>query len=311
MNLHVRLRTFDLLNLGYFAIVSLLVTIFHTKVHMWYAFPAAFALATIVIVALVAAYDAQPDHRIVAFFRWSYPLFASILIYSSIQSYVLVLRGHYLDAGMDTWEQHAFGGHPNLFLDRVVSRPLTEVLYACYFGFYLFFLIPPIALYAKRRYADLERYVFVLMTALYVCYLGFLFVPLAGPQASLAGQFDPGTLTGYVIVPMQKFIMAEGDPLGACFPSAHVAGAWAAMFAIRDLFGRRVFRRVFPFAVGLTVAVVYTRYHYLSDAIAGFAVAVTCFAVVHSRGWRLVSRPAEQPATVEVTDGLAVQEPQM
>ncbi len=289
------LRRFDVLSLGYFTIVSLIVTIFHSKVDKWYEFPAGFAVAAIVVYALAVAHDAHPDHRIITFLRWAYPLMLSVVLYSSIGRYVLVLRGHFVDAGMNAWEQRAFGGHPNLVIDRIASPPLTEFLYACYFGFYLFFLIPPVYLFAKRRYADLERYVFTLMSALYVCYLGFLVVPLAGPNASLAGSFRPAALTGYVIVPLQKFIQAKGDPSGACFPSAHIAGAWAAMCAIWCIFGRRVFWRLFPFAVGLTVAVVYTRYHYLTDVLGGLAVAAAVFAAIHADNWRLVTGV---PATV-------------
>ena len=160
------LHRFDLLSLGYFTIVSLLVTIYHSKVDNWYEFPAGFAVAAIVVYALAVVHDARPDHRIVAFARWAYPLVLSVVIYGSIDRYVLVLRGHFVDAGMNAWEQRAFGGHPNLVIDRIASRPLTEALYACYFGFYLFFLIPPVYLFVKERYIDLERYVFALMAAL-------------------------------------------------------------------------------------------------------------------------------------------------
>ncbi|HEY2792498.1 MAG TPA: phosphatase PAP2 family protein [Micromonosporaceae bacterium] len=295
----LHLRPFDVLTLGYLTVVAALVTIFHSKVHNWYAYPLAFAVGAVLVCVLAATYHRRPDVRVLAFFRWSYPLFFSLVLYPAIGPYVLILRGHFLDGGMNAWEQRAFGGHPNLVLDRIASPPLTEVLYACYFGFYLFFLVPPLALFVRRRYADLERYVFTLMAALYVCYLGFLVVPLAGPGASLAGQFHPATLTGYVIVPVQKFIMANGDPAGACFPSAHVAGAWAAMLAIRRVFGRRVFWIVFPIAVGLTVAVVYTRYHYLSDALAGLVVAVVVFSLVQARNWRMVEPPAPMSPAVD------------
>jgi membrane-associated phospholipid phosphatase len=293
------LRRYDLLSLGYFAVISAVVTIFHNRVHDWYAFPAAYAIAAIIVWALATVHQARPDDRIITFARWAYPLMLSIVVYGSIDRYVLVFRGHFLDAGMNGWEQHVFGGHPNVMLDRIVSPPLTEFLYACYFGFYLFFLIPPVYLFARRRYADLERYVFALLSALYVCYLGFLVAPLAGPGTSLAGRFQPAELTGYVIVPLQKFIQAKGDPIGACFPSAHVAGAWTAMFAIWCIFGRKVFWRLFPFAVGLTVAVVYTRYHYLSDAIAGFLLAVAVFTLVRRSNWHLVAGPQPQPVPVE------------
>jgi hypothetical protein len=299
-----RLRPLDLMTIGYLAVVSALILIFHNRVHDWYAFPLAFAAAALLVIGIVAAHERWPESRSIALARYAYPLAFSPVLYTVIDRYVLVLRGHFLDAGMNTWEQLAFGGHPNVAIGHLVSPPLTEAVYICYFGFYLFFIVPPALLFRARRDADLERYVFALMAALYVCYLGFLLVPLAGPEASLAGQLRPTELTGYVVVPLQRFIMAHGDPAGACFPSAHVAGAWTALFAIRALMGRRAFRWVLPFTVGLTIAVVYTRYHYLSDAFAGAAVAAVVFPLVARHGWRLVSgmsRAASQsdPSTID------------
>lgn len=286
-----RLRPLDLLTLGYFAVVSLLVTVFRGQVRGWYAFPLLFAIGALVIVGLVRAHEAHPDNRLIALLRYAYPLLFSPFVYGAIGQYVLVLRGHFLDAGMNSFEARLYGGPPSEWLGRLVSPPLTETLFACYFGFYLFFLVPPLLLFRRRRDADLERYVLALVTALYLCYLGFLLVPLRGPEYSLAGSLHPDTLTGYVIVPLQRFLMAHGDPSGACFPSAHVAGAWASVLTIRELWGRRAFLAVLVPTIGLTVAVVYTRYHYLTDAFGGLVIALV--AAVVARRLMPVPVPAD------------------
>jgi membrane-associated phospholipid phosphatase len=280
-------RPMDTLTLGYFAVISLLVVIFHNQVRSWYGFPLVFAIGTLVALTLIRAHARYPGNRVVALLRYTYPLVFSPFVYGSIGQYVLVFRGHFVDAGMNDFEARVYGGHPTEWLGHVVSRPLTELLYVCYFGFYLFFLIPPLVLFGARRDVDIERYVTPLLTALYVCYLGFLVVPLLGPGESLAGSLRPATLDGYVLVPLQRFLMAHGDPLGACFPSAHVAGAWAGLFAIRRLWGRRALRVALVPTIGLTIAVVYTRYHYLTDAIGGFAVAIGAFVLAS----RLLAEP--------------------
>lgn len=289
----LKLRPLDIVTFGYFAVVSVLVIGFHDHVRHWYAYPLAFAATVAAACAVIAAHERRPASRSLALLRYAYPLIASPFVYGSIGGYVLVLRGHFLDASMNRFEARIYGGHPTLAIAHVVSRPLTEVLYVCYFGYYLFFLVPPLVLCQRLRDRDLERYVLTLATALYVCYLGFLIVPLRGPEYSLAGSLDPQTLTGYVVVPLQKFLMAHGDPPGACLPSAHVAGAWAALLAIRALntgrwLGISVFGWLLAPTVGLTVAVVYTRYHYLTDAICGLAVA---FAVVAAIGYATRRRP--------------------
>jgi len=308
----MRLRPIDVITFGYFAIVSLLVVAFHRRVDHWYAYPLAFAGGAAAAIALIAVHHRRPTLRIVALLRYVYPLIASPFVYGSIGGYVLILRGHYLDAGMNTFETRVYGGHPTLALQHLTSPPLTELLYACYFGFYLFFVVPPLVLFFRRgsdivdQHRDLERYVVTLITALYVCYLGFLFVPLLGPEYSLAGTLHPTVLRGYVVVPVQQFLMAHGDPLGACFPSAHVAGAWAGLLAIRRVLGRRAFGWLLVPTIGLTVAVVYTRYHYLTDAFGGLAVAFAVVAVVHAASSRRLVRPrAATPGAVDEAPAVA------
>jgi len=287
----MKLRPLDAITFGYFAVVSLLVVTFHDRVRHWYAYPLAFAATAAAACALIAAHQRHPASRALALLRYAYPLVASPFVYGSIGGYVLVLRGHFVDAGMNAFEARVYGGHPTLALQHIVARPLTELLYACYFGFYLFFVIPPLILFLRRRDSDLERYVVTLSASLYVCYLGFLVVPLLGPEYSLAGSLHPADLRGYIVVPVQKFLMAHGDPNGACLPSAHVAGAWAGLLGIRRAFGRRAFGWLLVPTIGLTVAVVYTRYHYLTDAVAGLLVAIAVVAAVRF----VATRPAAEP----------------
>jgi len=111
-----------------------------------------------------------------------------------------------------------------------------------------------------------------------------------------AGTLDPFA-TGLLLVlvgratRVQRFLMAHGDPSGACFPSAHVAGAWASVLTIRELWGRRAFLAVLVPTIGLTVAVVYTRYHYLTDAFGGLVIALV--AAVVARRLMPVPVPAD------------------
>ena len=58
------------------------------------------------------------------------------------------------------------------------------------------------------------------------------------------------------------------------FPSAHVSGAFGAAFAIRHVLADKpwIWRGLMTYAVLIAVATVYGRYHYVVDAVAGFAV---------------------------------------
>jgi membrane-associated phospholipid phosphatase len=166
---------------------------------------------------------------------------------------------------------------------------------AVYFSYYFYLILPPLILFFGRRYVELNFYVFFITFTFYAAYLGFLAVPVAGPVHALASEFTLPQLTGYVFTPLQSLLM-QLDPKGTCFPSSHVAVSWVALFCLRRIFGKRWFWLIFPFTVSLTISVVYNRYHYLADALAGLATAWICYQLA----WRLY--PARKAGALVISD---------
>ncbi len=266
--------------LGYLAVAATLVAAGHDRVPHWWAYLLAYTAMAAAVLLLIAAQARRPDVTALSVLRTAYPVVLAPLAYSLVGPTVLVVHGRYLDTAMNAFEAAVWGSHPSLWLDGLVRRPLTELLYAAYMSYYLYIVVPPVLLILRRRLDALERLVTTVSAAVYTCYLGFLVLPVRGPVHSLAGQLDPPVLTGYVLAPAQQFLMAHADPAGTCFPSAHVAGAWAAVLAIRRVWGRAAFRRLLLPTVLLTVSVVYTRYHYTADVAAGLVVALAADALV-------------------------------
>lgn len=285
----------DVIVLGYLAVVAVLVAAGHDHVAHWWAHVLAYLAMAAAVLALIAAHTRRPDVPALAVLRMVYPVVLAPLAYSLTGPTVLAVRGGYRDAGMTAFDAAVWGGQPSLWLDGLVSRPLTELMYAAYMSYYLYIVVPPLLLITQRRRAALERLVTTVGAAVYTCYLGFLVLPVLGPGRSLAGQFDPPELTGYVLAPAQQWLMAHADPAGTCFPSAHVAGAWAVVLAARRIWGQAVFRHLLLPTVLLTVSVVYTRYHYVADVAAGLVVALAADALVSrtlrvSDGWAAAPR---------------------
>ncbi|MCP2167504.1 PAP2 superfamily protein [Goodfellowiella coeruleoviolacea] len=275
-----------MLTLLYLTVVSLLVVAFHGRVADWGWLVCSLGLFA-VSVLVVAVWEGRcPTRPWVVLFHLVYPLLVVPLLYPMVQRYVLVLWGRFLDSEMISVEWVVFGAQPNLLFDRIASRPLNEIMMACYSAYYPLLVVPPLLLVVRRRWRELELFVCLLLAALYVCYLGFVVVPLRGPVVALAEVFAQPSLSGYVVVPAQQFVMAHADPAGACFPSSHVAAAWVVLLVLRRIHGWRVVAALVPVVVGLTVAVVYTRYHYVADALAGLVVAGLCYGV----GGRLWAR---------------------
>jgi membrane-associated phospholipid phosphatase len=108
----------------------------------------------------------------------------------------------------------------------------------------------------------------------------FLLLPVAPPRL-LPGE-------GFVdAVALAGFGTTHGGPVPAdqygALPSLHLAWAvWATVIAMRMLASSRYRRLCWLYPVLVTVGVVVTGNHYLLDAVAGTAVAVTALALVHS-----------------------------
>ncbi|MFD5935358.1 phosphatase PAP2 family protein [Streptomyces sp. NPDC060333] len=210
------------------------------------------------------------------------PLACAALLFHPSGAQSLALHGCLLDAEMLAAERRVLRQPFNLVLDTVASRPLNEALTACYSSFYLYFLVPPAYLTAQGRDRDLERYVLAFCLAQYTCYLGFAALPLAGPVTALQGAFCTPQLRGYLLTPAQQWLTEHADPPGTCFPSSHVAGAWAATLAARRAVPRSAARAMTALTCALTCSVVYCRYHYIVDALAGVLVAhLAYYAATH------------------------------
>ncbi|MEV0612120.1 phosphatase PAP2 family protein [Nonomuraea sp. NPDC050404] len=248
------------------------------------ALMAGYALGTLLLLGLAHAHRRFPGSRAVSLVRFAGPLLLLPFAYNAAAGTVLALHGRYVDDGVRAFEQALFGFSPNLAVGAIAVPPLTELLTFCYFCYYGCFFLP-IILYVRGRRPLAERYLFAVMAALLTCYVGFIAVPLAGPAA---GEFAGERPAGYVITALQNHIMTTFDPPGACFPSAHVAGAWITLLCLRRHVSEIARRLLWALTAGLTVAVVYDWYHYLSDVVAGLAVALAVYAVTK----RFAARPA-------------------
>ncbi|UBU17976.1 phosphatase PAP2 family protein [Nonomuraea gerenzanensis] len=240
---------------------------------------AGYAGAAVFLLALAEAERRLPVSKVVRFLRFSGPFLVLPLAYSAAARASRVVHGRYLDGDLHAWETTLLGFAPNPALTAAIGSPLmTEVLTFCYFSFYGCFLVPAI-LYAWGRVALAERYVFAALAVFLPSYLGFIAIPLIGPALALPESFAAHGPSGHAITALQNEIMAAFDPPGACFPSTHVAGAWITLLCLRRHVPRSVGAMLWVLTAGLTVAVVYDWYHYLSDAAAGLAVALLVHAV--------------------------------
>jgi len=94
-----------------------------------------------------------------------------------------------------------------------------------------------------------------------------LFFPIESPWFAMAGSWHH-ELAGGPFTATINFIEHYGRVRGAAFPSAHVAGAFAALWSAWR-HRRWLFWILLPLVLCMCLSTVYGRYHYVADVFAG------------------------------------------
>jgi membrane-associated phospholipid phosphatase len=180
---------------------------------------------------------------------------------------------HSLEASWVTWDRVVLRGGATAVIESIgpVIPSILEISYA------LVYALAPFALamlYVYRRREKADQFLFVFAVAVLLCYAQFPFWPSEPPRVVFLGEDLPFYET--VFRRFNLWMLGNYGIHTSVFPSAHVAGAFAAAFgAMRVLPERRwVSRFLLVIASLIAIATVYGRYHYLSDAVAGLLVAL-------------------------------------
>jgi membrane-associated phospholipid phosphatase len=160
------------------------------------------------------------------------------------------------------------------------GRPdwLTDAASIAYAGYYFLPVAVALALWMAKRSEEFDRFVFSLSVVLLASYAAYFIAPAAGPrvpdeiaQAELGG--------GPASSLLRAFLRAvERNQLDA-FPSGHTAVSLAFLALAWPAFPR--LRAFFSLAVAAIIfSTVYLSIHYLTDVIAGAALALAVLPAV-------------------------------
>lgn len=196
------------------------------------------------------------------------------------------------DATLAAVDRFLFVGNDPLdLLQRLVSRPLSEWLSACYTFYLPLFPLVLGWMYAKPGRLPFRETTFALTTTLAVGYVLYVIVPAKGPL--FMKKFDV-SLDLYYVGWLKEQLMDRTRVPRDCFPSLHT-GASLVLLWSTFRHARRLFWVLAPIVASIPIACVYLRYHYVIDVLAAFAlVAGVAWATK-----RLASRGAfEEPVAL-------------
>ena len=162
---------------------------------------------------------------------------------------------------------------PELALDRLI--PVVPAWSLVYGALYAFLILLPVLALQQRDL--IRRAVWAYLTVWIVSYVIFLLYPTAAPR--------PENVVGDGFGVWGLNALYGADPPYNCFPSIHVAHSFVSALALYRVHrGLGVFSTVC--AALVAISTLFTKQHYVADAIGGIALAFAAYRIFlhgHSR----------------------------
>ena len=226
--------------------------------------------------------------------------------------------GQSFDPQLIALEQWIFGFQPSLEWSRAWPWPwLLELMQFAYFSYYFFGLITLILIWTTARRSTERNWALSavltrdLSAVMLSCYVWFIVFPVWGPKyfdfLGIAGPVASEGLRGWIFTDIMGWVHANGALHGAAFPSSHVAGSLACWWWGWRLAHRHRWWYTALWGL-LSLSIVYCRYHYVVDLVAGIAWGALVLWVTH----RLLPMPVDglrRPPVTNVPPVSSVQAP--
>jgi membrane-associated phospholipid phosphatase len=231
---------------------------------------------------VVLARCGEPRSRTLALMRELYPLLCLALFWSELGVRYSWVNTNANDALVARLELLLFGFQPSVAgIGIVLPGWLDEAVSAWYASYYVLLIGIPLLLIAGTRgrgeawtprLPSVRDLVFRMTLTYLVCFTIYVFFPVAGPREFFA-QIHAEPSLGW-FGSMNESIRDAGDSLGTAFPSSHVAGSITLAWIAWRSCPRVVAWSSAVIALGMSLAVVYTRNHFALDALAAVALAI-------------------------------------
>lgn len=261
----------DIIFLVYIGLVGILILFFHERIRLW---PFLAVLHLVILVGcleIVRLGEKYPKNRLFWFMRTTYSLFLMLFCWRELSLTVLMFFDSFWATDfLIRLDQALFGVHPTLWLEKLHSPWIHELMsffYTFYFGF--FFLIPAYFFF-RKKYEATFAVISIISFIYYGNYLFFYLLPAVGPHHSPAlAAPHPDQMSGFLFSALNSMLQNSAGVRGAAFPSSHVAGALGWILA-SGRYSRRLGWGLSPIVPGVGLATVYLGLHHAVDPIVGY-----------------------------------------
>ncbi len=222
------------------------------------------------------------------------PILPLLLVFDNLGPFIVGTSSVDFDPFLVAADRFLFlGSDPTRLLEPFMSSLLLEILTVCYALYYFHPIVLGALLWkddlrGPGRAARFPAYVFGMLLVFYVSYAGYFFAPAIGPRFTVphAGPLPRGTVAQAIDGTLDRLETSRHN----CFPSGHTMVTVAVLVEAARR-SRKTFLGFLPFALGLFLATVAGRYHYVVDVLAGVFLAVVVGGAARALARRFPQEP--------------------
>jgi membrane-associated phospholipid phosphatase len=202
------------------------------------------------------------------------PLIVTLGAFREMELFLPVRFDHRFEAGWIQWDHLLLGEWHGRSIIESLGRIIPFWLELCYLLVYGIGFFCVALFYIQHRREDIDRFLTIYLLGTLLAYALFPYFPSEPPRIVFP-HLDAPLITTWART-LNLWILKIGTIHVGVFPSAHVSSAFSAawgMFLVRP--DRKIFGGALVlYAVSVSVATVYGRYHYAVDVVAGFVVSL-------------------------------------
>jgi len=251
----------------------------------WIAYrPVMLGVAAILLLLLLAHAESREKGVVFGMTRDWIALLLTLFAYREMNWFTPLQRDYHLEMRWVQWDRVLLHEWGLRHLIESLGPLIPGYLELCYL---LVYAVGPFAvatLYVVRRRDLVNPVLLLYLLGTLLSYALFPYFPSEPPRSIFASTDLPNVITPLRAVNL--WMLGGYGIHSSVFPSAHVSSAfsaaWALLLFLRDR--KWIGRGMLIYAASVAVAVVYGRYHYAVDSVAGFGVSLVALAILRIGG---------------------------
>ena len=210
-----------------------------------------------------------------------YPVVFLIAIFDSLHMVLPYINNNIYDEALANIDLWLFGFNPTVAIESIINPYLTEFMYYLYFFYFPMPFFVLWYLFKNKKFVELDKSMFFLFITYYGSYLLYFAVPALGPR-----YYEP--IVSLQTIPLDGLFFTEyiRDSINYlennkfdAFPSLHTAISLTTLIIVGKYRKKWLYFFV-PVIIGIFISLVYCRYHYFIDIVAGVIWTLICFWIV-------------------------------